>query len=99
MKIILFSRTNSALRPVLLRQLIDTVEVSGLDWCINEEFARELERMGVCSVDPSRLYGESIGSQPDNSIMVSVGGDGTLLDGIRRLEGRSIPVLGINLGH
>jgi NAD+ kinase len=99
MKIILFSRTTSVNRPVLLRQLIDTVENSGLEWCVNEEFARELERMGVCSIPTSKLYGATVGDQPKESILVSVGGDGTLLDGIRRLEGRPIPVLGINLGH
>ena len=99
MKIILFSRTTSVNRPVLLRQLIDTVENSGLEWCVNEEFARELERMGVCSTPTSKLYGATVGDQPKESILVSVGGDGTLLDGIRRLEGRPIPVLGINLGH
>lgn len=99
MKIILFSRTTSVNRPVLLRQLIDTVENSGLEWCVNEEFARELERMGVCSIPTSKLYGATVGNQPKESLLVSIGGDGTLLDGIRRLEGRPIPVLGINLGH
>ncbi len=99
MKIILFSRTTSVNRPVLLRQLIDTVEDSGLEWCVNEEFARELERMGVCSIPTSKLYGATVGNQPKESLLVSIGGDGTLLDGIRRLEGRPIPVLGINLGH
>jgi len=99
MKVILFSRTSSAHRPAFLSQLIGTLLDSGLDWCVNEEFAGELERFEICSVPASRRYAGTVGEQSERSIMVSVGGDGTLLEGIRRLEGRRIPVLGINLGH
>ena len=40
-----------------------------------------------------------MGPQPAESVLVCYGGDGTLLDGIHRLGGAEIPVIGINSGH
>lgn len=44
-------------------------------------------------------YGASVGRQPENTVMVCYGGDGTLLEGVHRLGGAPIPVLGVNAGH
>ena len=45
------------------------------------------------------IYDDEIGEQPADSVMVCYGGDGTLLEGVHRLGGADIPVVGINGGH
>lgn len=47
------------------------------------------------------LVGEETGSlDPDDlDLLLTLGGDGTLLRGARMVAGRDVPVLGINLGH
>ncbi|MDE7123046.1 MAG: NAD(+)/NADH kinase, partial [Alistipes sp.] len=44
-------------------------------------------------------YGERIDAAERADLMVCYGGDGTLLEGVHRLHGAPIPVLGINAGH
>lgn len=50
-------------------------------------------------IPPEKVYGQCIGQQPADSLMVCYGGDGTLLEGVHRLCGAPIPVMGINAGH
>ena len=43
-----------------------------------------------------------IQSTPDidgSDLVITLGGDGTLLDGVRLLGGAPVPVVGINAGH
>ena len=66
---------------------------------VNEEFAPQIERLTGISIDAAHRYGRPMGPQPAESVLVCYGGDGTLLDGIHRLGGAEIPVIGINSGH
>ena len=87
MNIILFSRMSTSLRPEFLRQIIGLMSDMGFDWCANEELAHELERLGICRRSQIKSYALTVGHQPQPSTMVCIGGDGTILEGIRRLEG------------
>ena len=99
MKIILFSRPRP-LRPAEeLQKLIDTIELNGFDYAINEEFALVIENVLGREIPSEKRYGKTIGKQPANCVMVCYGGDGTLLAGVHRLDGAAIPVVGINSGH
>ena len=99
MKIILFSRPRTAHVPEELRQIFAAVEECGFDYAVNDEFAATLETLIGLHIPASRRYGRDVGRQPAGSVLVCYGGDGTLLEGVRRLGGREIPVVGINSGH
>ena len=47
----------------------------------------------------SRASLEPLGDAFGIDLLLTLGGDGTLLRGVRRVAGRGIPVLGVNLGH
>lgn len=52
----------------------------------------------VVSEDPSRIPGASVGALADCDLVVSIGGDGTMLRAVRAIAGRPVPVVGVNLG-
>jgi NAD+ kinase len=67
-----------------------------------EAFARERdltlvpeERLRVGPLDAL----DPLGERPDIDLLLTLGGDGTLLRGVRKVAGHAIPVLGVNLGR
>ena len=99
MKIILFSRPQTCRTVEEPERLFDAIERHGFDYAINAEFAEAVERLTGRHIPQDKIYGERTGRQPSESVMVCYGGDGTLLEGIHRLDGETIPVTGINSGH
>ena len=99
MKIILFSRPRTVHAPEELRRIFAAVEECGFDYAVNDEFAATLPALIGLHIPASRRYGRDVGRQPAGSVLVCFGGDGTLLEGVHRLGGREIPVVGINSGH
>ena len=76
-----------------------TIERYGFDLAVNEEAAPYIEQLCGCTIKPKQRYNSDIGEQNSAAVMVCFGGDGTLLDGVHRLGGRDIPVVGINSGR
>ncbi len=99
MKIVLFSRPQIAHTADDLGHLLPLIERYGFDYAINEEFAEAIERLLGVQIDSAKIYRDQTGPQPEGSVMLCCGGDGTLLEGIHRLSDRSIPVVGVNFGH
>lgn len=99
MKILLFSRRQLPHTREELVTLRDTVRHFGFDYAVNEEFADVLQREADWSIAPEQRYGRQIGRQPDGTVMVCYGGDGTLLEAVHRMGCEQLPVLGINAGH
>ena len=99
MKIILFSRPQPLRSAEELQKLVDAIDHHGFDFAVNEEFAEIIEQTLGRTIECENRYGRTIGKQPANCVMVCYGGDGTLLEGIHRLDGAPIPVVGINSGH
>lgn len=100
MKIILFSRPQIARTPDELHLLFDAIRRFGPDYAVNEEFAPVVRQLTGTEIPAERIYGQRLSAtSPGQAIMVCYGGDGTLLEGVHRLGGAPVPVLGINAGH
>ena len=99
MKIILFSRKGIALRAEDIEKIFSAIEGYGFDYAINREFAESVALLTSRTIAVDHIYDESVGEQPDDAVMVCYGGDGTLLEGVHRLDGVDLPVVGINGGH
>ena len=99
MKIIIFSRPLVAQTPDEIRRLFEAVRHYGSDYAVNEEFAPLVEVAVGQPLPPEKIYRQHVGQQPPQTVMVCYGGDGTLLEGVHRLCGAPIPVMGINAGH
>ena len=99
MKIILFSRKGITPRTEDIEEIFGAIEHYGFDYAINREFAENIEKYTSRTLQPSSVYDCFVGEQPTEAVMVCYGGDGTLLEGVHRLNGVDIPVIGINGGH
>lgn len=99
MKIILFSRRQVAHASAEIVQLFEAIRRFGFDFAVNAEFADYVRETAGIAIPPEQTYGATVGAQPEGSLMVCYGGDGTLLEGVHRLRGERMPVMGINAGH
>ena len=99
MKIILFSRPLREAHKEKIVQIFAAIERYGFDFAVNEEAAPCIERFTERIIAPKNRYGSSVGEISDKAVMVCYGGDGTLLEGIHRLDGNDISVVGINSGR
>ncbi|MBR5849974.1 MAG: NAD(+)/NADH kinase [Alistipes sp.] len=99
MKIVLFSRRQLTHTTEELVALRDAVLQHGFQYAVNEEFAPLLKELAAWPIPASCCYGRTLEKQPEGTVMVCYGGDGTLLEGVHRLGENELPVLGINAGH
>ena len=99
MKIILFSRKGITPRAEDVEAIFGAIERYGFDYAVNQEFAENIEANNLRTIPSEFIYDGEIGEQSSDSVMVCYGGDGTLLEGVHRLGGVDIPVVGINGGH
>jgi NAD+ kinase len=99
MKIILFSRKGITPRAEDVDAIFGAIERYGFDYAVNQEFAENIEANNLRTIPSEFIYDGEVGEQPADSVMVCYGGDGTLLEGVHRLGGVDIPVVGINGGH
>ena len=99
MKIILFSRKGITPRIEDINEIFGAIEHYGFEYAINRDFAESIAEQTSRTIPAEFIYDGEVGSQPEESVMVCYGGDGTLLEGVHRLNGVDIPVVGINGGH
>lgn len=76
--------------------LLSKIDQSGVDYVIDSNIVRMLTERGM-RIDPSRAR-ETVHCIDGADILVSFGGDGTLLSAARMVGARGTPILGVNLG-
>ena len=99
MKIILFSRPQTSHDPEALKRLMEAILARGLDYMVNEEFAELLDQAAGVVTPPQCRYSAGSPITGEEGLMLCLGGDGTLLEGARRLGGAELPVAGIQAGR
>ncbi|MBQ5595127.1 MAG: NAD(+)/NADH kinase [Alistipes sp.] len=98
MNIILFSRTQVNHHAEQLREMFASIARLGMEYTINEEFAEVVEVLLGITIEPSRRFSGRANANGDD-VMITYGGDGTLLEGVQRLPNFDTPVVGINCGR
>ena len=98
MNIILFSRKQVNHHPEQLRTILREIERYNMHYVVNDEFAAAVESLTDIRIEASHLFnGKPLAT--GNDIMITYGGDGTLLEAVALLPSNDIPVVGINCGR
>lgn len=77
--------------PVVLPAFMDWLDEKGVEYVLSSDFEHIPALEGCETVPP-----EKVSERAD--VILSFGGDGTLLNTIKEMGGRETPVLGVNLG-
>src|SRR5882724_10312693 len=98
MKVAIYSRVIEYEQQSGVQRLFDELIRQGLQPVIHQPF---LEKIGSAFVLPSDISSFRESKDLDESIefLISLGGDGTLLDTVSLVRDKNIPVLGINFGR
>ena len=65
------------------------------EWARDHGMQSVVDRADAAAVDSPLV---SVGDPGESDLLVSVGGDGTMLRAVRSLAGREVPIVGVNLG-
>lgn len=88
---------NPAYAP-LAQELFDYLQQKGMAYCVEEKFYKLItQTIGLRVADCSFAHFADIKDQVD--VVLSVGGDGTILDSVVMVKESEKPVLGINFGR
>lgn len=98
MNIILFSRKQVKHNPEQLSTIVREIERYAMDYVVNEDFAEAITATTGIAIAPERRY-STTPKATGNDVMITYGGDGTLLEAVALLPNEDIPVVGINSGR
>lgn len=81
-----------------VQQLLYCLLDRGVRLCFNKQFAGFLEQLKLDFPIHSNVF-TSMQDLPEVDVMISIGGDGTLLESVTFVGPKEIPILGINTGR
>ncbi len=97
-RIALFGKSLEREGVVYLQQLLDKLKILNCNLLIYEPFYRKIENKISLKCSFS-LFSTHEELKNEAELLISIGGDGTLLDTISLIRDSEIPVLGVNLGR
>src|SRR2546428_12799341 len=98
MKIALYGRQFSNNSLPFVQEVIDSLVGHSVNMVIYKEFKEFLETKGINTIG-AEAFATHSDLTGQVSCMLSLGGDGTLLDTVTLVRDSGMPVLGINLGR
>ncbi|MDR2883017.1 MAG: NAD(+)/NADH kinase [Alistipes sp.] len=100
MKLFIYSRARTLLTGEIWEWCVAAPDKFGYTWALNDEYADAIEAKYGQPIPAENRYSRITAEDVDGeSFMVSVGGDGTLLEAVGRLRGLPMPVIGVNMGR
>lgn len=98
MKIAIYSRSYTEdLRPFITR-LLQLSQASEASLCFHRTFLNEIIQAGLTN-ENHPTYGNGTPMPTDIDLVISIGGDGTMLDTTKFVRGSNVPILGVNAGR
>ncbi|HAH57613.1 MAG: NAD kinase [Lentimicrobium sp.] len=98
MKVALFGRNFAEDRFAYFQHLLEVMEGLSLSICIYKPFYEFISGKFIFSVPPLLFSNhQELCEQAD--MLISVGGDGTILDAVTLVRDSGIPIMGVNLGR
>jgi len=98
-RVLLFGRTFSEDFRLHFRLLLNKLQVHGAHVCMFEPFHTFAEDKLGEEIPVAGLFNSSADLEGDESVMLSIGGDGTFLEAITLVRDLPIPIAGINSGR
>lgn len=97
MKLALYGRPSQARQKGFLESLLNLLEEKQIEWKIYKPFFEDLFRDG--EFKNAKTFSSSREAISETDFVISIGGDGTLLDTLTFVQNSGIPVVGINTGR
>jgi NAD+ kinase len=88
-KVAIVAKVHAPEAASVARRLVRWLDERGIETLVESSFARKVKASTSFTLDELPR---------DLSLIVVLGGDGTLLSAVRALNGKPIPILGVNLG-
>ncbi len=98
MRVALYGRTPKQEDIVYVQQLVTIIEQSHENVFIHKDFHKKIIDK-INFTKPIKLFSTKEELVKEADILLSLGGDGTLLDTLQIVGNSQIPILGINIGH
>lgn len=98
MNIAIFSKSIPAENDLYIQQIVDNLEARGSGLVIYEPLYQKLRDRIKFGKEP-RLFQNHHEIENGTDYLLSIGGDGTMLDTISLVQDSGIPIMGINLGR
>ena len=99
MQIAVYGKTVEPQSYTRLRMVLNYFELRGVDWLCYAPFYAFLAREMPESLPEVAVFSSEEGLPSTVTLLLNLGGDGTFLDCLPLVQGRDIPVTGINLGR
>lgn len=97
MKLAIFGRTLPKQFEPFIKQLFKVLDAYQIERVVHEKFHEVLDEKGITENNPT--FGSPIDIRGNVDYVLSIGGDGTLLESATLVADSGIPVLGINTGR
>jgi NAD+ kinase len=98
MRVALFGRTPKDEDIIYVQNLISDIELRNPYIVIHKTFYEKIKEK-VSFTKPVKLYEDKEDLDKQVEVLLSLGGDGTLLETLPIIGDSQIPILGINIGH
>lgn len=98
MKVAIYSRGGESVRPGDVHNLLEALKTVRITPVIHEDIFHQVSHL-IDGAGDIAIFRSSADLDEHFDCMVSLGGDGTLLDTVTLVRDKKIPVLGINFGR